>query len=136
MIRSVLVFSFLVAAFASANARSAMVVSWDFSDMISSPVPTVDNYIKNSFIKSIEKYCKPITSNSETVTLLSQKVTHTDYYPFNGNYLPLDYSDWIFVRRANGESYEIKATTSWDYDLPIPMIDVQIEESENCKWYN
>lgn len=135
MIRSFLIFSFLVAAFASANAQSSLILSWDFSQMVSSPVPNVNEHIKKKFIESIEKYCSSISENNDSVTLLEQTVTHTDYYPFGGNYMPLDYSDWIFERSANGVSYEIKATTNWDYDLPVPMVYVNIQESETCRWH-
>ena len=46
-------------------------------------------------------------------------------------------SSELVLRRtdsANQYSYTIKISTLWDQDLPMPQPDVQIIQSEYCKW--
>lgn len=126
-LKTFIVGSTLLASFAS----FANVGSWNLNRLISSPVPGVDEAIIGKLKAAIKANCADL-SESDTVTLKTQTVLHTDYYPLGGSYQPLDYSKFIFERSGNGQSYSIEAETSWDYDLPMPMVYVAIKDLPGC----
>jgi hypothetical protein len=80
----------------------------------------------------INSDCKNL-SPADEVEVISQTITDEQIY--NDRYqTKLQSSDLVLVRRSQNNSYIIKATIGWDYDLPLPQSDVQLEQTSNCQY--
>lgn len=124
-----------VFALAAMASRAGTVGTWDLSGLRPAAVDSINERLASQLKEYVEMHCRELTPGLDEVKVISQTVTHTDYYPLMGNqYYPLDYTDIVLVRTNGIESYQIKAKSEWDYDLPVPMLYAYGLDSENCHY--
>lgn len=118
----------------SFTAAAGTVKTWDLTSMRVNRNANVQEAVVKKIKAAIEQHCDDLSGGEDTVKLVSESLNHVDYYNFYGSeLLELEYTSYEFVRTSGDRSYTVSVETSWDYDLPIPMVDAMVE-STNCSF--